>query len=197
MDSENVTTLRSSRCGAPDDPNCFIQSLPDVTYTNGDCEITVNMTVTQCGFGTLAEYYFEDDGVSIVTNGECDMLEEDIELAYDNFIFNSMSILLSEEGLDCNNGFYASSIQVKNECTRLCEGPGTVGEETSYRWVKCADEQGCCITTKNWCYVDGSFLVSTDGETTDFTIGCIPNSPNCNPTDDPFQAFVPCGGRCD
>lgn len=193
--SEIVTSTRSSPCG-PQGVNCVVVLAQDYVYNNGPCSITLNMDITRCiDANGKVVFNFEDEGVPFTTNGFCTPLEDEIELAYEEFIAFFMDIATSQNNIDCSVGGVMSSRHIKKECLRLCEAPGNVGE-MNVRWVPCAEEQGCCTTTIEWCYENGE-LVSSESVITEFLIGCIANTPNCNPTNDPLQAYEPCGGRCD
>lgn len=191
--SEQDTTLRSTVCGPVGD-GCTLIGTPTFTFYQAQCTITVQMKITRCLVNGSPVYYFEDDSMPIAVQGTCTNLDDQVEEAYEAYITHGMNILNSPFP-DCSTGNVVSSKHIKMECTRLCPSQGLPGQD-NYRWVSCADEQGCCIETIEWCD-DNGMTVQSDPVNTDNTIGCKASTMNCDGDPIGLGEPEPCGGRCD
>jgi|GEM_PF-3090778 len=192
MTTSNEIVLRNNTCGP--EGSCTVEGTPIYTFIQAQCTLTVQMKITKCTDNGELAYYFEDEGMPINVQGTCTNLDDQIEEAYEAFITFHM-LQLNNTFPDCQSGSIVSSKQIKNECTRLCPAPGNPGENNVW-WVSCADEQGCCIETIEWCDDNGT-VTPSDAEYTDNTIGCIASTLNCEGDPIGFGVLEPCGGRCD
>lgn len=163
------------------------------------CDIKVFMKVTECtdASGNITVYFEETQEIVNILGGSCSVTPPFIEGAYLIAVDTHMQGNYVNNMPDCSSEIdpTVSSKQIKINCRKYCYIPVfSVGDNPSYEWLDCANQESCCIVTTEWCLDGEGNAVGTvvsedtvgdcegDEESCPFPYAISPYSPgNSNP----------------